>query len=99
MFIIFSDMFLPSPSDLLVNLNEARGLIHQLLEELPGMFKDTNETTSALGAALQVIFGTIKKCPKKCPKHCPQNYPKIIPKMKHYFCPGCSIAGNFWDNF
>ena len=52
-------MFLPSPSDLLVNLNEARGLIHQLLEELPGMFKDTNETTSALGAALQVIFGTI----------------------------------------
>ena len=51
-------MFLPSPSDLLVNLNEARGLIHQLLEELPGMFKDTNETTSALGAALQVnIFG------------------------------------------
>ena len=47
-------MFLPSPSDLLVNLNEARGLIHQLLEELPSMFKDTNETQSALGAALQV---------------------------------------------
>merc|ERR1719464_927065 len=50
------DMFLPSPSDLLVNLNEARGLIHQLLEELPGMFKDTNETTSALGAALQAAY-------------------------------------------
>ena len=47
-------MFLPSPSDLLVNLNEARGLIHQLLEELPSMFKDTNETQSAVGAALQV---------------------------------------------
>merc|ERR1719273_2983157 len=50
------DMFLPSPSDLLVNLNEARGLIHQLLEELPSMFKDTHETQSALGAALQAAY-------------------------------------------
>ena len=33
-------------SDLLVNLNEARSLVHQLLEELPNMFKDTNETFS-----------------------------------------------------
>ena len=50
------DMFLPSPSDLLVNLNEARGLVHQLLEELPNMFKDTNETFSAVGAALQAAY-------------------------------------------
>ena len=40
------DIFLPSLSDLLVNLNEARSLVHQLLEELPNMFKDTNETFS-----------------------------------------------------
>lgn len=50
------DMFLPSPSDLLVNLNENRGLVHQLLEELPSMFADSNETHSALGAALQASF-------------------------------------------
>ena len=50
------DMFLPSPSDLLVNLNECRGLVHQLLEELPSMFKDTNETQSAVGAALQAAY-------------------------------------------
>merc|ERR1719361_1493666 len=50
------DMFLPSPSDLLVNLNEARSLVHQLLEELPSMFKDTNETQSAVGAALQAAY-------------------------------------------
>merc|ERR1712018_629063 len=50
------DMFLPSPSDLLVNLNEARGLVHQLLEELPNMFKDTNETFSAVGAAMQAAY-------------------------------------------
>jgi protein transport protein SEC24 len=49
-------MFLPSPSDLLVNLNEARGLVHQLLEELPGMFQNSNETQSAMGAALQAAF-------------------------------------------
>ena len=49
-------MFLPSPSDLLVNLNEARSLVHQLLEELPKMFKDTNETQSAVGAALQAAY-------------------------------------------
>merc|ERR1712223_381685 len=50
------DMFLPSPSDLLVNLNEARSLVHQLLEELPNMFKDTNETFSAVGAAMQAAY-------------------------------------------
>lgn len=49
-------MFLPSPSDLLVNLNESRSIVHQLLEELPFMFKDTNETHAAVGAALQAAY-------------------------------------------
>ena len=43
-------------SDLLVNLNEARSLVHQLLDELPNMFKDTNETFSAVGAAMQAAY-------------------------------------------
>ncbi len=51
-----ADMFLPSPSDLLVNLNECRSLVHQLLEELPGMFASTHETQSSLGAALQAAY-------------------------------------------
>ena len=37
-------------------MNEARSLVHQLLEELPNMFKDTNETFSAVGAAMQAAY-------------------------------------------
>ena len=50
------DMFLPSPSDLLVNLQQCKGLIQQLLEELPHMVSTGNNTESALGAALQAAF-------------------------------------------
>jgi len=50
------DMFLPSPSDLLVNLQECRELIVQLLEELPHMVSVGSNTESALGAALQAAF-------------------------------------------
>ena len=48
-------------SDLLVNLNEARSLVHQLLEELPNMFKDTNETFSG---KINSFFLMFVKCPK-----------------------------------
>eukprot|EP00095_Tigriopus_kingsejongensis_P001586 maker-scaffold831_size90909-snap-gene-0.16 protein:Tk01586 transcript:maker-scaffold831_size90909-snap-gene-0.16-mRNA-1 annotation:"protein transport protein sec24b-like" len=50
------DMFLPSPSDLLVNRDECHALIEQLLSELPNMFKDSYHTQSALGAALQAAY-------------------------------------------
>ncbi|XP_059096851.1 protein transport protein Sec24A-like [Tigriopus californicus] len=50
------DMFLPSPSDLLVNREECHVLIEQLLAELPNMFKDSYHTDSALGAALQAAY-------------------------------------------
>lgn len=45
------DIFLPSPSDLLVNLDESIELVTGLLQSLPGMFK-TNQQESALGPAL-----------------------------------------------
>ena len=48
------DIFLPSPSDLLVNLHEGNGLVRQLLESLPDMFASSYSTESSLGAALQV---------------------------------------------
>ena len=48
------DVFLPSPSDILVNLQENNGLVRQLLEALPEMFANSYSTESALGAALQV---------------------------------------------
>lgn len=49
-------MFLPSPSDLLVNLQECNALVQQLLEELPHMVSTGTSTESALGAALQAAF-------------------------------------------
>ena len=49
-------MFLPSPSDLLVNLQACRPLVEQLLETLSSMFESSHQTQSALGAALQAAY-------------------------------------------
>lgn len=48
------DIYLPCPNDLLVNLNESKKLVIDLLEKLPTKFTSSQETSSALGAALQV---------------------------------------------
>ena len=49
-------MFLPSPSDLLVNLQDCRPLVEQLLDTLSSMFETSHHTQSALGAALQAAY-------------------------------------------
>ncbi|KAM3601432.1 uncharacterized protein V6R79_012827 [Siganus canaliculatus] len=50
------DIFLPTPDSLLVNLNECKELVQDLLKSLPNLFQKTMETQSALGAALQAAF-------------------------------------------
>ncbi|XP_064377190.1 protein transport protein Sec24A isoform X1 [Dromaius novaehollandiae] len=50
------DVFIPMPENLLVNLNENRELIQDLLKTLPQMFTKSLETQSALGPALQAAF-------------------------------------------
>ncbi|XP_037125072.1 protein transport protein Sec24A isoform X1 [Syngnathus acus] len=50
------DIFLPTPDSLLVNLNESKELVQDLLKSLPAMFEKTMETQSALGSALQAAF-------------------------------------------
>lgn len=45
------DMFKPLHDDLLVNLGESREVVKQLLEALPGMFKNNQVTDSCLGTA------------------------------------------------
>ncbi|XP_038146391.1 protein transport protein Sec24A isoform X1 [Cyprinodon tularosa] len=50
------DIFLPTPDSLLVNLNECKELVQDLLKSLPNLFEKTMETQSALGAALQAAF-------------------------------------------
>ncbi|KAH9833295.1 protein transporter SEC24 [Rhodofomes roseus] len=50
------DVFLPKPTDLLVNLSEARASLESLLGRLGDMFADNNTIGSALGPALQAGF-------------------------------------------
>nr|XP_045007839.1 protein transport protein Sec24A [Jaculus jaculus] len=50
------DVFVPMPENLLVNLNESKELVQDLLKTLPQMFMKTLETQSALGPALQSAF-------------------------------------------
>lgn len=48
-----SDVFIPCPENLLVNLHEQFELIKDLLEQIPEKFKESYDTNCALGAALQ----------------------------------------------
>lgn len=50
------DVFLPKPSDLLVNVVECRPALESMLGRLNDMFKDTYVQGSALGAGLQAAF-------------------------------------------
>ncbi|XP_031730054.1 protein transport protein Sec24A-like isoform X3 [Anarrhichthys ocellatus] len=50
------DIFLPTPDSLLVNLNECKELVQDLLKSLPTLFEKTMETQSALGSALQAAY-------------------------------------------
>ena len=52
-FFLLLDIFLPCPDNLLVNLQESKELVLDLLGQIPVLFEDNLETGSALGAALQ----------------------------------------------
>jgi hypothetical protein len=47
------DAFIPMPQDLLVNLEECKDNVKQLLEQLPVLFKDATSDQSCLGEALK----------------------------------------------
>ncbi len=50
------DPFLPCPDNLLINLNECKELIKDLLLQLPKRFANSYDSNSALGAALQIAY-------------------------------------------
>ncbi|KAH8103085.1 protein transporter SEC24 [Cristinia sonorae] len=50
------DIFLPKPTDLLVNLSESRAQLEALLGRLSDIFQDNHTIGSALGPALQAGF-------------------------------------------
>ena len=53
------DVYLPKPTDLLVNLTESRTAIEALLGRLSDMFQESHTVGSALGPALQAGFKLI----------------------------------------
>lgn len=55
-YFFFTDMFLPCPENLLVNLSECHDLIKDLLIQLPKQYAESYNTESALGAALQAAY-------------------------------------------
>jgi protein transport protein SEC24 len=50
------DVFLPLPSDILVNLVESKPAIEGLLERMTDMYKNTHNVGHAMGPALQAAF-------------------------------------------
>lgn len=50
------DVFLPKPTDLLVNLTEARASVEALLGRINDMFTENHVVGSAMGPALQAGF-------------------------------------------
>ncbi|WWC69712.1 protein transporter SEC24 [Kwoniella pini CBS 10737] len=56
-----TDVFLPKPVDLLVNLTESRPAIESLLGKLSDMFQDSHTVGNALGSALQAAHQLIGK--------------------------------------
>ncbi|KAF2012139.1 COPII component protein [Aaosphaeria arxii CBS 175.79] len=60
--LVVSDLdepFLPTPSDLLVNLSECRQNIENFLQKLQGMYQETPITQSAMGPALRAAHKLI----------------------------------------
>ncbi len=53
------DVYLPKPSDLLVNLTESRPAIESFLGRLSDMFKDAHTVGSALGPGMQAAHKLI----------------------------------------
>ncbi|XAO24239.1 protein transporter SEC24 [Cryptococcus bacillisporus CA1280] len=56
-----TDVFLPQPVDLLVNLTESRPAIESLLGKLSDMFQDSHTVGCALGSGLQAAHQLIGK--------------------------------------
>lgn len=56
-----TDVFLPKPVDLLVNLTESRPAIESLLGKLSDMFQDSHVVGNALGSALQAAHELVGK--------------------------------------
>lgn len=78
------DVFLPKPSDLLVNLTEARASLEALLGRLGDMFQDNHIIGSALGPALQAGFQLmVRPLPASKLSHAIKGYSTVSNRRKN----------------
>jgi len=55
-YVIVTEVFVPCPDGLLVNLHEAKEMVIDFLNKLPVWFEKNMQTGSALGPALQAAY-------------------------------------------
>ena len=55
-----TDLFLPIPDDLLVNLPESLNVVEALLDSLPDMFANTRNVESAMGPAVEAAYKVMR---------------------------------------
>ncbi|CAE7651933.1 unnamed protein product, partial [Symbiodinium microadriaticum] len=55
-----TDVIMPSPEDLLVNLSDSREIVEALLDSLPSMFQNNNQMMSCTGPALNAAKRVIQ---------------------------------------
>ncbi len=56
------DVYAPLAANLVAPLEQCRGLVTQLLEQIPSMFASNNVTDTAGGAAVQAAVNVLKVC-------------------------------------
>lgn len=90
------DVFLPSPTDLLVPLSDARAGLDSLLSRIGEMFKDNHNTGSAMGSALQAAYQLIVRRPRfislSLIEHCELTWFFIEPYRRQGVCPQQHLA-------
>ena len=55
-----TDLFLPIPDELLVNLSDSRSVVEALLDSLPEMFANTRNVESAMGPAVEAAYKVMR---------------------------------------
>jgi len=60
---VVTEVFVPCPDGLLVNLHEAREMVVDFLNKLPVWFEKNMQTGSALGPALQAAYKLLVSVP------------------------------------
>jgi protein transport protein SEC24 len=72
------DVFLPKPTDLLVNLTEARQSLESLLGRVNDMFQDNHTVGSAMGPALQAGFKLMVSCSMDKARYSPETVFRLL---------------------